>query len=39
MDIKQLQALYIASDSNTKWAKHCLERMLEIAIVDYSKAA
>ena len=29
MDIKQLQALYNASDSNIKWAKHCLERMQE----------
>lgn len=29
MDIKQLQRLYNASDSNIKWAKHCLERMLE----------
>ena len=29
MDIKQLQRLYNASDSNIKWAKHCLERMQE----------
>ena len=29
MDIKQLQTLYNASDSNIKWAKHCLERMQE----------
>ena len=29
MDIKQLQSLYDASDSNIKWAKHCLERMQE----------
>ena len=25
MDIRQLQTLYNASDSNIKWAKHCLE--------------
>ncbi len=29
MDIKQLQTLCNASDSNIKWAKHCLERMQE----------
>ncbi len=29
MDIKQFQMLYNASDSNIKWAKHCLERMQE----------
>lgn len=29
MDIKQLQRLYNISDSNIKWAKHCLERMQE----------
>lgn len=29
MGIKQLQALYHASESNIKWAKHCLERMQE----------
>ena len=29
MDIKHLQRLYNASDSNIKWAKHCLERMQE----------
>lgn len=29
MDIKLLQSLYNASDSNIKWAKHCLERMQE----------
>ncbi len=29
MDIKQLQRLYNTSDSNIKWAKHCLERMQE----------
>jgi len=29
MDIKQLQTLYHASESNIKWAKHCLERMQE----------
>ena len=29
MDIKQLRQLYNASDSNIKWAKHCLERMQE----------
>ena len=29
MDITQLQRLYNASDSNIKWAKHCLERMQE----------
>ena len=29
MEIKQLQKLYNASDSNAKWAKHCLERMQE----------
>jgi len=29
MDIKQLQALYNASDSNIRWSKHCLERMQE----------
>lgn len=29
MDIKQLQTLYNTSDSNIKWAKHCLERMQE----------
>ena len=36
MDIKQLQALYHASESNIKWAKHCLERIQErdISITD-----
>ena len=29
MDIEQLQKLYNDSDSNIKWAKHCLERMQE----------
>lgn len=29
MDIKLLQSLYNASDSNIKWAKHCFERMQE----------
>ena len=29
MDIEQLQRLYNTSDSNIKWAKHCLERMQE----------
>ena len=29
MDIIQIQKLYNASDSNIKWAKHCLERMQE----------
>ncbi|MCM1282746.1 MAG: DUF4258 domain-containing protein [Muribaculaceae bacterium] len=29
MDIKQLQVIYHASESNIKWAKHCLERMQE----------
>ena len=29
MDIKQLQSLYHTSESNIKWAKHCLERMQE----------
>ena len=29
MDIRQLQTLYNASDSNIKWAKHCLERIQE----------
>lgn len=29
MDIKQLLALYNASGSNIRWAKHCLERMQE----------
>jgi len=29
VDIKQLQALYHASESNIKWAKHCLEQMQE----------
>lgn len=29
MDIRQLQKLYNTSDSNIKWAKHCLERMQE----------
>ena len=29
MDIKQLQELYNASDSNIKWTKHCIERMQE----------
>lgn len=29
MDIKWLQALYQASESNIKWSKHCLERMQE----------
>ena len=29
MDLKQLQRLYNAADSNIKWAKHCLERMQE----------
>ncbi len=29
MDIKYLQGLYNASDTNIKWAKHCLERMQE----------
>ena len=29
MDIIQLQRLYNASDSNIKWAKHCLERIQE----------
>ena len=29
MDIKQLQTLCNSSDSNIKWAKHCLERMQE----------
>ena len=29
MNLKQLQGLYNASDSNIKWAKHCLERMQE----------
>ena len=29
MEIKQLQELYNTSDSNIKWAKHCLERMQE----------
>ena len=29
MDIIQIQRLYNASDSNIKWAKHCLERMQE----------
>lgn len=29
MDLKQLQRLYDTSDSNIKWAKHCLERMQE----------
>ncbi len=29
MDIKQLQTLYHASESNIKRAKHCLERMQE----------
>jgi hypothetical protein len=32
MDIEQLQKLYNASDSNIKWAKHCLERMQERGI-------
>ncbi len=35
MDIKQLQALYNASDSNIKWSKHCLERMQERDISIY----
>ena len=36
MEIKQLQELYNTSDSNIKWAKHCLERMQErdISIMD-----
>lgn len=29
MNIKYLQDLYNTSDSNIKWAKHCLERMQE----------
>ena len=32
MDIKQLQGLYNTSNSNIKWAKHCLERMQERGI-------
>ena len=26
MNIKQFQSLHHVSDSNIKWAKHCLER-------------
>lgn len=29
MDIRQLRWLYNASDSNSKWTKHCLEKMQE----------
>lgn len=39
MEIKQLPNLYIVSNSNIKWAKHYLEWMQEIAIIDDSKAA
>lgn len=33
MDIKQFQSLHHISDSNIKWAKHCLERVQERDII------
>ncbi len=37
MNLEVIKLLYL--DSKIKWSAHCLERMQEISVIDYSKAA